>query len=261
MTSRLSPVLSNATRLLKLSLLGMGLTMPPMGIAKPQALFSAPGSGRPVASYELSLPTATGPQVFQVPGDCDRIEALYRAGDAARDRIVDRRLWLKAAGDCRYSALLHGNDGTHLVDHLAGYDFDSLLLDDLPDGILCGGPPVGWCLVDRKTTSSSVRPLFPAPKVAPRQAESLPCRLVGGQLRAEVWRASDGLICIPNPRANVRLVGLNAADIDGDGIRDRILRLILISPELGRRTVRLPLTRLAPDAPLTVPGTVPVGID
>jgi hypothetical protein len=228
--------------------------------AKPQPLFAAPGSGRPVASYELSLATTAGPQVFQVPDDCHRIEGLYRKGDAVRDRIIDRRLWMKAAGDCRYFALLQGNDNPHLIDHLADYDFDALSLDDLPDGILCGGPPIGWCVLGQKPTSN-VRPLFPELKAGQQYEESLPCRLVSRQLRGEVWQADEGLLCVPNPRASVRLVGLNAADIDGDGIRDRILRLILISPELGRRAVRLPLTRLAPEGPLSVPGRVPVNLD
>lgn len=258
---RRGPDPSSGSRLRLSALLALGLTLSPMATGKPQALFAAPGSGRPVAGYELSLPTASGSQAYQVPGDCDRIAQLYRSGDAMRDRIIDRKLWLKATGDCRYFALLHANDGQHLIDHLAGYDFDSLSLDDLPDGIMCGGPPVGWCLVGEKD-AANVRPLFPELEIGQRHEDRLPCRLTGGQLRGEVWQSADGgLHCVRNPRARVRLVGLNAADIDGDGVRDRILRLILISPEIGRRAVRLPLTRLAPEAPLTVPRAVPISLD
>lgn len=251
---------SGKTRLFRLTLLVVGLALPLITAARPQTLFAAPGSGRPVARYELSLATTSGSQVFQVPDDCDRIEELYRVGGATRDRIIDRRLWMKAAGDCHYFALLHGNDSQHLTDHLAGYDFDALSLDDLPEGILCGGPPIGWCVLSQ-TPTSNIQPLFPEPKGGQGHEERLPCRLVSGQLRAEVWQTSAGLLCVPNQRASVRLVGLNAADINGDGIRDRILRLILISPDLGRRTVRLPLTRLAPEAPLSVPGREPVKPD
>lgn len=251
---------SGRALLLRLALLVVGLFLSLIAAAKPQTLFSAPGSGRPVASYELSLATTTGSAVFQVPDDCARIEELNRAGGARRDRIIDRRLWMKAAGDCHYFALLHGNDSQHLTDHLAGYEFDTLSLDDLPEGILCGGPPIGWC-VRSQEPASNTQPLFPEPKVGRAHEASMPCRLVSGQLRAEVWQTDSGLLCVSNPRASVRLVGLNAADINGDGIRDRILRLVLISPDLGRRAVRLPLTRLAPEAPLSVPGAAPVKTD
>lgn len=251
---------SGKALLLGLTWFAACLTAPNAAFAKPQPIFAEPGSGRPVTGYELSLPTTSGQKVFQVPSDCDVIETLYRVGDAARDRVMERRLWLKATGDCRYFALLHGNEGRDQVDYLAGYDFDALSLDDLPDDILCSGSPVGWCGVGREMADSA-QPLFD-PLNADRQYEDrTPCNLVDGRLRAEIWRGAESLVCVSNPRASLRLIGWDAADIDGDGIRDRILRLILISPAHGRRSLRLPLTRLGPEAPLTVPGRVPVDPD
>lgn len=231
-----------------------------LSAATPKALFAEPASGRPVDRYALSLRTRSGQREYQVPGDCQQIGQLHQAGDAARDRVVDRRRWLKAVGDCRYFGLLNRHAGQGLSDHLVGYDFDGLALDDLPDGIQCSGLPIAWCSRDLHSGHQRLA-LFPRSPERTASDATVPCRLENGLLRASVWRTTQGLVCVPDRRARVRLLGTDPADIDGDGIRDRVLHLLVISPESGRRTLRLPLTRVATDAPLTVPGIAPGASD
>jgi hypothetical protein len=184
-------------------------------------------------------------------------------GGADRSRIVTRRLWLKAASDCRYFNLLNRYPPRALIDHLGDIEFRSLDLDALPRGIRCSGSPLEFCRPGNGAEAGS-RPLFPpAPAAAPAalQAPAVPCRLENGQLLAEIYDEQGRLRCTRSGQARLRLAGVDYADVNGDGISDAILRLVIISPNEGRRTLHLPLSRLEAGGPLLVPGTTKVRDD
>jgi len=221
----------------------------------PAPLFAEPGSGRPVADYAVTLPTSDGSRDYRVPGDCPQILGHYGEGSADRSRVVGRRLWLKAASDCRYFGILHRHDGDDPVDHVSDVDFRALDLETLPRAIHCAGFPFELCRPAAASRPDS-RPLFaalPARFADASPTEGVACRLENGRLLAAVWRNGTGLYCETRSRGNVRLLGVDYADLNGDGILDAMLRLKLFSPEDGRRSIHLPLTRLESDGPLQVP--------
>jgi hypothetical protein len=218
-------------------------------------LFAEPGSGRPVAGYEVTLPMRDGARDFRVPDDCAQVLRQYGSGDADRSRVIGRRLWLKAASDCRYNAFLHRHARKGLTDHLGELDFRALDLNTLPAAISCSGSPVELCSAGPGSETGD-RPLF-APRSGGSELASVgdevPCRLVNGRLLAGVYRDAAELRCERSQRASVRLLGVDRADINGDGIMDAILRLAVYMPGEGRRSIRLPLTRLSADGPLSIP--------
>lgn len=235
----------------------------PLESAATKPLYSEPVSGRPVTSYTVILPTTSGTHDFRVPSDCGLIRQQHGEGGADRSRIVTRRLWLKAASDCRYFDLLNQYPPQALIDHLGNIEFRSLDLDTLPRGIRCSGSPLEFCSPGNGSEARG-RPLFlPGPGASPAASRppAIPCRLVNGQLLAEIRDEQGRLRCIPSGQARLRLAGVDFADVNGDRIRDAILRLVLISPGEGRRTLHLPLSRLEAGGPLQVPGTATVRDD
>jgi hypothetical protein len=215
-------------------------------------LFAEPGSGRPVSGYDVTLPTRDGARDFRVPDDCPGILQQYADGEADRSRVIGRRLWLKAASDCRYFAILHRHARKGLTDHLGELDFRALDLNTLPAAISCSGSPVELCGPDPGSVTDR-RPLFAPRPGGSDVGDEVPCRLVNGRLLARVYRDGMELRCERSRRANVRLLGVDRADINGDGILDAMLRLTVFTPGEGRRSIRLPLTRLTEDGPLSIP--------
>jgi hypothetical protein len=224
-------------------------------------MFAEPVSGRPVSEYRVTLPLKREEsREFAIPDDCDLVRRHAQQDTADRSRIVAHRLWTKTDSDCRYHELLHRHDPSGLIDFISGIDFRALDLRSLPLDTYCDQRPGSLC-VSRSYATIDARPLFPSrANVPPDKKEkysSTPCHLIDGRYRGRICREDDTLLCVPDRSSTFRLLGVDYGDVDGDGILDAVLRLNLLLPRTGRRSVRLPLTRLHEDAPLTL--TPPLG--
>ena len=81
-----------------------------------------------------------------------------------------------------------------------------------------------------------------------------PCRLDNGIFRG--WMVADtaGTHCIPDANApGFRVISVDYADVNGDGVLDVVLRLVPLAPGTSRIPLILPLTRTAPDSALEIP--------
>ena len=231
------------------------LATPPVSAREP--FFIAPVTGQKVTHYDVSLPTnGDRRQEFQVPRDCERLTGLLKRREADRSRVIGRRLWLKVENDCRYHSLLHRHESNGIADYVTGYDFRNLALEILPYELGCPRGDPAQCAA-WLTDATGQRLSFPLD--ATRETKRKPsatgkaCRLEDGLFRGRVLSGAGGLRCVPDDRASLRLVGVDYGDINGDGFLDAVLRLIPISPEGGRRLLRVPVTRLSPDGPFEAP--------
>lgn len=237
----------------------IGLAAAPT-VSPREPFFIAPVTGQKVTHYDVSLPTTgDGRREFQVPRDCATLSGLLKRREADRSRIVDRRLWLKVENDCRYYALLHRHEIKGVKDYVTGYDFRNLALEILPYETGCPTSDPAQCAA-WLTDATGQRHRFPLIATQESKSESsatgAACRLEDGLFRGRVLSGGGGLRCVPDDHASLRLVGVDYGDINGDGFLDAVLRLIPISPEGGRRLLRVPVTRLSPDGPFEAPKPV-----
>lgn len=212
-------------------------------------VFAEPLSGRPVPQYLVVLPTQQDQSVeFDVPHDCSAIRKHLDTGTADRSRVIERRLWAKADADCRYYALLNRHDQDNLVDFIGEVDFSSLDLRSLPLDTYCDRRPGSLC-VPKADAALDARPLFPSKADVPADKRekyaSTPCHLTAGGFRGRVCREGESLLCVPDVGSTFRLLNVDYGDINGDGVRDAVLRMTVLSPRTGRRLVRIPVTRLS----------------
>lgn len=224
-------------------------------------MFAEPLTGRPASEYQVELPIKQKEsREFSVPYDCDLVRRHIQQDTADRSRIIAHRLWTKTDSDCRYYELLSRHDQSGLNDFISEIDFRALDLRRLPLDTYCDQRPGSLC-VSRSQATMDARPLFPdRANVPPDKKEkysSTPCHLTDGRYRGRICREGETLLCVPDRSSTFRLLGVDYGDVDGDGIQDAVLRLNVLSPRTGRRSVRIPLTRLHEDAPLTL--TPPLG--
>lgn len=231
------------------------LAAPPVSQREPY--FIAPVTGQRVTHYDVSLSlVGNSRQAFHVPRDCGTLTGLIERREADRSRVIDRRLWLKVENDCRYHSLLHRHASKGIADYVTGYDFDNLALDILPYEPGCPKDAPAQC-APVLTDATGRRLSFPL--IATRETEMKPsatitaCKLENGLFRGRILSGDAGLRCVPDDRASLRLVGVDFGDVNGDGVLDAVLLLIPISPEGGRRLLRVPVTRFCPDGPFEAP--------
>lgn len=223
--------------------------------------FAEPGSGRKVGSYDVELPVNGQPvRQFNIPGDCAAIVPLLESRSANRASILDRRLWHKAASDCRYHAFVTRHAQPILVDHVSHYDFMNAAVGDLPidpDCRAAGRDGTARCDPTRLDGNGMLR-YFPLGETAPDDVanrQTAPCRLHDGLFRGHLWVDTNNELLCEGGRArpSLRLLTVDLADVNGDRIMDAVLRFVLLGPGVTRSLLALPLTRdAASDAFRTV---------
>ena len=180
-------------------------------------------------------------------------------GSAYRQSILDRRIWQKVEGDCRYYRFLRRHPLRGLEDHVSDYDFWNAPLSDLPIAPPCEDEdaPASGC-------SPAVGEAFgilhrPAPGAAPADpgagpGEETQCRLEDGLFRGRLYVDDRGLRCVAEAGApSLRLIAVDFADINGDHVLDAVLRFVPLAPGSVRSPLVLPLTRFGDDEPFRVP--------
>jgi len=235
------------------------------------AFFAEPASGRKVTHYSIELPIKRDRrQRFNIPDDCAEVMKRINGGAIYRGSIMDRGLWRKIEGDCRYHGFLNRHPQPVLEDHVSSYDFRNLRIADLPLDRRCtdSGPGANPPDCDPAATNDlGMLHHFPITTPAadvPVRADCTPCALRNGRFRGYVVVTAGGIECRIDANApGVRLIAVDFADINGDRILDAVLRFIPLGSAGRRAQLVLPLTRLKASGPLSIPaaGTAPSPAD
>ena len=225
----------------------------------PRCYFAEPMSGRKVLSYEIEL--AVGgrdeKQSYRIPDDCDAVSQAFDGALAYKGTIMDRRFWMKATSDCRYYRLLNRYPAWKIRDFVSDFDFANARLDILPFNPGCPGAADSDVdchptFVDPFGNRQNFPLLEPLPDAHP--ADDGACELHDGVFRGFIYADRHGLHCVASDDApSLRLVGVDFADINGDGYLDAVLRLLPTGPGHLRRTILLPVTRFAADGEFQLP--------
>lgn len=220
------------------------------------SVFAEPKTGRKVTQYSIELPVARNEERrFTIPDDCRAIDQAIASGAVHRGSVVGRRFWQKAEIDCHFDALLHRHAQRIEQDFVSGYDFMNARLEDLPidPGCIPGAPTN--CDPKMLDPLGLLRhfPMTQPPGTAGLDARCQPCQLNKGWFRGLITVSESGLRCFATTDASgLRLIAIDYADINGDGVLDAVLRLVPIGRGANRRPLILPLTRFAADAPFEV---------
>ncbi|MCB1723265.1 MAG: hypothetical protein KDJ39_06175 [Gammaproteobacteria bacterium] len=233
--------------------------------ANQQVFFAEPISGRRVTEYQVDLTTMDdGRHNFSVPADCAAIERLLSDGGADRSRVVDRRLWHKAAEDCWFHGLLNRHTAATITDYVTSYDFMNARIRDLPIGMGCdsaeGQRLPCEALTDYGHGMIAFFPFLPILRegAAATHKTDGECALRDGLFFGRLYALPDGIRCdAGDGNPSLRLIAVDFADINGDGVLDAVLRFVPVGPGAARSPLILPLTRLSRDGPFTVPAVVP----
>lgn len=225
-----------------------------------EAFFAEPMSGRKVTHYTVDLAVGRETrQSFVIPDDCKAVVRALEEGKAYRGRIVDRRLWHKVEGDCRYDGFLHRHPRQALQDYVSDYDFMNARLSDLPIDRRCAAATSdsGETACDPMATDPSGF-LRNFPLAQPLQdgagGDECECELTNGVFRGHLFVDAQGVRCTTDPDApSLRLIAVDFADINGDRVLDAVLRFVPLRAGPARVPLILPLTRFEPDAPFSVP--------
>jgi hypothetical protein len=223
--------------------------------------FAEPRTGRKVLSYTIDLAldreTKRG---FEIPGQCAEVLRLFDQGSAYKGRVLDRRFWLKVTNDCRYYQLLRRHPKRAIADHVSDFDFMNARLDILPYSPGC--IPIGSedaelechpTIVDPFGTRQQF-PLIETLRSEPPEGHGQSCVLRDGVFTGRIHADRQGLHCLPDQDApSLRLVGVDFADINGDGFMDAILRFLPAGPGSIRRMIFLPVTRYSEDGEFQLP--------
>ena len=187
------------------------------------------------------------------------VDQWLEEGKAYRGRIVDRRLWHKVEGDCHFNDFLYRHPRQAVQDYVSDYDFMNARLSDLPIDRRCAGATSdsGEAACDPMATDASGF-LHHFPLAQPLQdgagGEECECELTNGVFHGHLFVDEQGVRCTTDPDApSLRLIAVDFADINGDRVLDAVLRFVPLRAGPVRGPLILPLTRLEPDAPFSVP--------
>lgn len=223
--------------------------------------FAEPRSGKKVLSYRIELPIDRETErAFAIPDQCPEVLRLFDRGEAYRGNVLDRRFWLKVTNDCRYYQLLRRHPKRAIEDHVSDFDFANARLDILPYSPGCApSGPNDERLECHPTIVDpfGIRQRFPlveTPPSEPAAGHGQACVLRDGVFTGQIHADRHGLHCLPdNDAPSLRLVGVDFADINGDGFMDAILRFLPAGPGSIRRTIFLPVTRFSEDGEFQLP--------
>lgn len=233
-----------------------------------QVYFAAPYSGKKVTHYTIELPVSKDHrQGFEIPEQCSDVTQAAVAGARRWGTRQERSVWHKVDGDCRYYAFLNRFGNRPTQDYISSFDVWNAPLCDLLIESRCSHP-------DALPGDPDCQPLPPGiPRISQllsfaenNAGEALqhaePCRLDGGIFRGWVVADPTGTHCMPDPNApGFRLMSVDYADVNGDGLLDVVLRLVPLAPGASRIPLILPLTRTAPEGDLHVPTAVSMPSD
>jgi hypothetical protein len=224
------------------------------------AFFAEPSSGRKVTHYSVELAVARDERrSFMIPDDCDAVVRALEEGTAYRGRIIDRRLWHKVEGDCRFHDFLYRHPRQALQDYVSDYDFMNARLSDLPIDRRCArdAADAGGTVCDPMATDASgLLRHFPLAQSLPDGdvGDECECELTDGIFRGHLFVDEQGMRCTTGPDApSLRLIAVDFADINGDRFLDAVLRFVPLRARPARMPLILPLTRFEPGAPFSVP--------
>ncbi len=227
-----------------------------------QPWFAAPYSGEKVHEYEVTLPVSRyEKQTFHIPQDCKKLNSALLEGAGHWGNRVERRLWIKADDDCRYLNYLNQYPGQARYDFVSDYDFMNARIQDLPLRPGCdlyillhspeSCPPPLPGLPDFGMMMHMGMGMDPPP--VPDE-ESQDCRFHNGVFRGYIFPTPEGIRCRRDDHApGYRILSVDFADVNGDGYLDAVLRLSRIGTRQRPELLVLPLTRLAPDQPFSLP--------
>jgi hypothetical protein len=222
--------------------------------------FAEPVSGRKVTEYTAELPLGPSQRrPFAIPVDCPAVLEAISQGSAYRQSILDRRIWQKVEGDCRYHRFLHQHPLQGIKDYVSDYDFKNARLSDLPIDPNCSADTPAGSACGRVADQAFGILRHPPPGAAQRGAaddagEETPCRLEDGLFRGYLYTDDQGIRCVAVTDApSLRLIAVDFADINGDHVLDAVLRFVPLGPGAVRSPLMLPLTRFSDDEPFRVP--------
>jgi hypothetical protein len=231
------------------------------------AYFAEPGSGRRVSSYSVELAVSRGErQPFEVPRDCGAITRSLADGTASSARVIDRRLWRKAADDCWFYTFLHRHSAGAITDYVSDYDFMNARLSDLPIDQDCVMVPPGRLIHESHRAVDDEHGVLKSFPIGPRHPDVSPgpdsagervnpeCALRDGLFYGQLFVRQREIRCTTgNGTPSLRLIAVDYADINGDRIMDAVLRFVPVGPGAARSPLILPVTRLGPDEVFSVP--------
>lgn len=203
--------------------------------------FAAPGSGEKVDAYEVSLLVGDGArQAFAVPGDCLSVLAQPLEGPLRWASGVDKALWWKVRNDCEYALFLQRSQPQAAFDYIGDFDFWNADLRELPIADWC--QRLGRAGSNRCSIGQEGEPLA--------GASGAQCVIERGRFRGRIQQVEGELVCLRDPwGAGFRVLSVDLADVDGDGVQDAVLRLMALGRGMSRYPVLVAVTRLAPDGP------------
>ena len=224
----------------------------------PVCYFAEPMTGRKVLSYEIELAVGRDEKrSYTIPDDCDAVSQAFDGALAYKGSIMDRRFWMKVTSDCRYFRLLNRYPTWKIQDFVSDFDFANARLDILPFNSGCPGHvdediDCHPTFVDPFGKLHRFPLLEPLPDVHPPGDAASELR--DGVFRGFIYANTHGLHCVASDDApSLRLVGVDFADINGDGYLDAVLRFLPTGPGHLRRTILLPVTRFAADGEFQLP--------
>jgi hypothetical protein len=223
--------------------------------------FAEPRTGKKVLSYEIELSLdRESRRNFAIPAECPEVLGLFDRGEAYKGSVMDRRFWMKTANDCRYYQLLRRHPKRPLEDYVSDFDFQNARLDILPYNPGCIRIGADDAELECHPTivdpfgARQQFPLIDAPPAAEPDAQAQACVLRDGVFTGHIYADGQGLHCLPGSDApSLRMVGVDFADINGDGVMDAILRFLPAGPGSIRRTIFLPVTRFSEDGEFRLP--------
>lgn len=226
-----------------------------------QTYFRAPVTGQRVTQYEIELPMNKQEQrSFLIPGDCPELAQAAAEGASQWGTQLEKSLWWKAESDCRYSLFLKRYPSAPVQDYVSGYDFQNAPLSELPLQRQCSRPetaPLPCAGFSRATGLHHL--LSTDDSLQDTTANGDGCRVRNGTFRGWVRFTEGEIHCKEDPSGpGFRIIAIDYSDVNGDGYLDAVLRLFPLGPRRGRTASILPITRLAPDAPLGVPNGMPM---
>lgn len=225
------------------------------GGAASETVFQAPYSGEKVSEYEVSLPvTPHGKHTFRIPSECPAAHSAFRAGARQWGNRVERRVWDKVMQDCYYVAFLQQAEAQPMHDYVSNYDFMNGTLLDIVLEAHCGDAQDVPCEPLPPGMIELKQVLAPLSPEQDGEANSNDCCIENGVFRGWAEYGENGMRCLADRRANgFRMVAIDFADVNADGYLDAVIRLIPMGRGVRRIPLILPLTRISPDGPFSIP--------
>ena len=222
--------------------------------------FAAPFSGKKVEKYDVSLPIARKQlKTFEVPTDCAELIVRYKRGAFQWGNRVQRSIWTKVDTDCHYYDFLHRFPDKPANDFVSQYDFYNADFNDLPIRQSCSTLARVTSCIPMSDGIRSLGNFIPFLKSISDSDQKLSdqCQFKDGLFRGHLLLTQEGIRCLPDADApGTRIISVDYADLNGDGFKDVILKIVPLGRARKRSFMILPLTRTAEDQKFSFPNGV-----